>query len=1018
MKNNISLHLLIPFLLIPSILFSQQITPSVWMTSGNVGTMSNGSQYSWSMGETFTATLPSSTLTFTQGFQQLFNVLGCTDPTAFNYNANANQDDGSCIPMLTCNITAPTTTLCAGESVDLSISTAGGASGLPANLQQGLVAYYPFNGNANDASGNGNNGTVNGATLTADRFGNANGAYSFDGVSNYISFNGANLPNGNSNRTISCFFKKLNNSSPWSHTIFAYGSPNTSNAVMLAIGNNNNYAVQGWADDIPVSFSTTNSWEHFVFVMENGVGKVYVNGNLITTQNIQNWNTQYLAAIIGCRIDLANSYFYGSIDDCLIYNHALNQSEIQQLYTAQSYAWNNGATTSTATVTPTTSTTYICSVTSGSQSCTASIDINVTPQSSWYADADGDGFGNPNATQSACTQPLGFVSNTNDCNDNEALAFVGATDICDNNIDEDCSGTDSVCVVLGCVNASACNFNPVANTDDGSCILPQPEICNGLDENCNNLIDEGLTFVNYYNDLDGDGFGAGSPSNLCSNPGVGYSLFSSDCNENNAFINPGAMDICGNAIDEDCSGADLICPTIGTPANPIVSINIGQYGTGAQNNVTVNVNSGVDDVESAGTGWAKWYQFTAQSNAVRIGLRGSTTVADDNRILLYNNTNALGTTWIPLNEENVVSPANLGASSDGGNEVLLYDQLTIGSVYYVCVQNINNTPGQVQLSIGFLYGSQPDVGAYTNYTNVYSNSCQNFKAKFRPNGKVYTVHRRASAVEDVNVAPQWSFVIPGVGSTVCQVGKIAAPNFSGSNVPVYASVDVSYQLPNAFGTVETLIAQGTVIGTFNLTSEADVVERSSDVCPVYKSPISGSVATNRSVCGVSRYRWQWTQQLPTSGLPIDVLGGTGASRILGLSSVAGISTGQQYGVGIGTLHLDGATTTPYGTASCVRTTAVAGMGMQSESAARANKYSPEQAVTLYPNPTSTGHFTLMTSSNEEEVKQIVITDITGKMVFQSQVVMNGNSVEVEFGDLATGMYLVMVGEERIRLIVE
>ena len=44
----------------------------------------------------------------------------------------------------------------------------------------GLVAYYPFNGNANDVSGNGNNGTVNGATLTTDRFGNANSAFSFN----------------------------------------------------------------------------------------------------------------------------------------------------------------------------------------------------------------------------------------------------------------------------------------------------------------------------------------------------------------------------------------------------------------------------------------------------------------------------------------------------------------------------------------------------------------------------------------------------------------------------------------------------------------------------------------------------------------------------------------------------------------------------------------------------------------------------------------------------------------------
>src|SRR5882724_9460321 len=50
----------------------------------------------------------------------------------------------------------------------------------------GLVAYYPFNGNANDASGNGNNGTVTSAALAADRFGNPNSAYAFDGVSSLI----------------------------------------------------------------------------------------------------------------------------------------------------------------------------------------------------------------------------------------------------------------------------------------------------------------------------------------------------------------------------------------------------------------------------------------------------------------------------------------------------------------------------------------------------------------------------------------------------------------------------------------------------------------------------------------------------------------------------------------------------------------------------------------------------------------------------------------------------------------
>jgi hypothetical protein len=89
-------------------------------------------------------------------------------------------------PLLTCNITAPTTTLCEGESVTLSVNTTGGSgasSQLPANLQQGLVAYYPFNGNANDESGNGNDGTVNGATLTSDRNGFINKAYNFGGNS-------------------------------------------------------------------------------------------------------------------------------------------------------------------------------------------------------------------------------------------------------------------------------------------------------------------------------------------------------------------------------------------------------------------------------------------------------------------------------------------------------------------------------------------------------------------------------------------------------------------------------------------------------------------------------------------------------------------------------------------------------------------------------------------------------------------------------------------------------------------
>ncbi|OIN60058.1 hypothetical protein BLX24_04195 [Arsenicibacter rosenii] len=57
---------------------------------------------------------------------------------------------------------------------------------LSPSLTDGLVAYYPFNGNANDESGNNRHGTVHDATLTTDRFGNANKAYAFDGVNDWI----------------------------------------------------------------------------------------------------------------------------------------------------------------------------------------------------------------------------------------------------------------------------------------------------------------------------------------------------------------------------------------------------------------------------------------------------------------------------------------------------------------------------------------------------------------------------------------------------------------------------------------------------------------------------------------------------------------------------------------------------------------------------------------------------------------------------------------------------------------
>lgn len=91
--------------------------------------------------------------------------------------------------------------------------------------------------------------------------------------------------------------------------------------------------------------------------------------------------------------------------------------------------------------------------------------------------------------------------------------------------------------------------------DNNAAIHPNAtEICNGIDDNCDGQIDEGLSLFTYYQDNDADGFGNSSVSiQSCSQPS-GYVTTSGDCNDNNAAINPGASEICGNGFDDNCNG--------------------------------------------------------------------------------------------------------------------------------------------------------------------------------------------------------------------------------------------------------------------------------------------------------------------------------------------------------------------------------------------------------------------------------------------------------------------------------
>ncbi len=208
------------------------------------------------------------------------------------------------------------------------------------NLSYGLVAYYPFNGNANDESGNGHDGTPNGVTLTTDRFGSANKAYWFDGNS-YIQANDDNFPYGSDMRTVFVWVYMTDyGNENYSHIIH-YGSGFTGQAWGMAVAN---YIMGGyyqgglssheWAVEQYIGTVPLNTWTQLAIVLSNsGVKDYYMNGAYLGSFTYEPNTVSSGYMRIGSRITgQPVEFFHGKIDDIRLYNRALSQEEIQALY--------------------------------------------------------------------------------------------------------------------------------------------------------------------------------------------------------------------------------------------------------------------------------------------------------------------------------------------------------------------------------------------------------------------------------------------------------------------------------------------------------------------------------------------------------------------------------------------------------------------------------------------------------------------------------------------------------------
>ena len=205
------------------------------------------------------------------------------------------------------------------------------------NLDSGLVAYYPFNGNANDESGNGNNGSVFGATLTTDRFGNDSSAYSFNGIDNYIAY------------------PVLWGLSPDSITLVAWfsASSSQSDGKVLYHGDNGEFQLfvggdTAWAGVhlgqnvtdpwyYVRGFSPQNQWQMITAIWSHGQSfHLYLNNVLVDSVSVSldellDPGTGYQPSI-GSYGRTLGAYFEGMIDDIRIYDRAITNQEIDSLF--------------------------------------------------------------------------------------------------------------------------------------------------------------------------------------------------------------------------------------------------------------------------------------------------------------------------------------------------------------------------------------------------------------------------------------------------------------------------------------------------------------------------------------------------------------------------------------------------------------------------------------------------------------------------------------------------------------
>lgn len=266
--------------------------------------------------------------------------------------------------------------------------------------------------------------------------------------------------------------------------------------------------------------------------------------------------------------------------------------------------------------------------------CNGQTDENATNATTYYADSDGDLWGDASNTVAACAQPAGYVTNDDDCNDGSNTVNPSAGEVC-NGGDDDCDGAIDEAGATGgqtsyldndgdtygnpSVFSNDCTppmgyvyDNTDCNDSDASTFPGGDEFCDNLDNDCDNVVDEAdaIDALTWYVDSDGDSYGESGTVDIACDQPPGFVANRTDCDDSDATINPGASESC-DGIDEDCDGLvdDGAAPTWyrDSDGDGYGNANFTQVACSQPSGFVSNGND-CDDTDSAISPVTNWYR--------------------------------------------------------------------------------------------------------------------------------------------------------------------------------------------------------------------------------------------------------------------------------------------------------------------------------------------------------------------------------------------------------------------------